>query len=542
MFWVRRIAVQHLLPIWRNLSNARKAIVIGSTIAIFLAILGMSRLVTQPRMTLLYSGLDPAAAGEVVQSLQQMGVPFEVQGTSILVASAARDQLRLTLASEGLPASSAQGYELLDTLSGFGTTSQMFDAAYLRAKEGELARTIVSSPNIGTARVHIATGSDNPFRRDLAPSASVHVTARSGAIDRSQAQAIRHLVASAVAGLAAEDVALIDSKLGLISDNSDILNPARDQDRSDLLRDRVLRLVEARVGRGNAVVEVSIDSITDTESITERRFDPDSRFVISSDSEERSDQSENAGSGAVTVASNLPDGDASGSETETRQSAETRERLNYEVSQTTREVLKAPGAIKRLTVAVMVNGTLQTDAQGNAAFVPVPDEELAALRDLVASAVGYDESRGDVITLKSLSFEPLESVGSLPVEQNWFSGQIDAMSLVQMVVFGLVALILGVFVIRPLLLPGRRNAVLPVLANNASASAQSPELPVLNGTIEPESGDINLPAIPARVDQAELPNSEDAVARLKTLIDERRNETVEVLRSWLDEPKPEDAR
>lgn len=534
--------MQHLLPIWRNLSNARKAIVIGSTIAIFLAILGMSRLVTQPRMTLLYSGLDPAAAGEVVQSLQQMGVPFEVQGTSILVASAARDQLRLTLASEGLPASSAQGYELLDTLSGFGTTSQMFDAAYLRAKEGELARTIVSSPNIGTARVHIATGSDNPFRRDLAPSASVHVTARSGAIDRSQAQAIRHLVASAVAGLAAEDVALIDSKLGLISDNSDILSPARDQDRSDLLRDRVLRLVEARVGRGNAVVEVSIDSITDTESITERRFDPDSRFVISSDSEERSDQSENAGSGAVTVASNLPDGDASGSETETRQSAETRERLNYEVSQTTREVLKAPGAIKRLTVAVMVNGTLQTDAQGNAAFVPVPDEELAALRDLVASAVGYDESRGDVITLKSLSFEPLESVGSLPVEQNWFSGQIDAMSLVQMVVFGLVALILGVFVIRPLLLPGRRNAVLPVLANNASASAQSPELPVLNGTIEPESGDINLPAIPARVDQAELPNSEDAVARLKTLIDERRNETVEVLRSWLDEPKPEDAR
>lgn len=162
--------MQQFLAIWRSLTNGRKVIVIGSTIAIFVAVLGMSRLVTQPRMMLLYSGLDPSSAGEVVQSLQQMGVPFEVQGTSILVAATNRDELRLTLASEGLPASSGQGYELLDTLSGFGTTSQMFDAAYLRAKEGELARTIVSSPNISSARVHIATGSDNPFRRDLSPS------------------------------------------------------------------------------------------------------------------------------------------------------------------------------------------------------------------------------------------------------------------------------------------------------------------------------------------------------------------------------------
>ena len=301
-------------------------IVIGSTIAIFLAVLGMSRLVTQPRMTLLYSGLDPAAAGEVIQSLQQKSVPFEVQGTSILVAAANRDQLRLTLATEGLPATSGQGYELLDTLSGFGTTAQMFDATYLRAKEGELARTIVSSSDILSARVHIATGSDNPFRRDLAPSASVHVTARAGSVDRQQAQAIRYLVASAVAGLSPEAVSLIDAQLGLLTEDTGVLGTSRDVERGDLLRERVLRLVEARVGRGNAVVEVSIDSITETESIMERRFDPESRFVISSDSEERSDQSENGGSGAVTVASNLPDGDGAASEGETRQTAETRER------------------------------------------------------------------------------------------------------------------------------------------------------------------------------------------------------------------------
>ena len=532
--------MQNILPIWNGLSNTRRAVVIGATIAIFLAILGMSRLIVQPRMTLLYSGLDPAAAGEVIQSLQQKAIPFEVQGTSIFVSENQRDHLRLTLANEGLPASSGQGYELLDTLTGFGTTSQMFDAAYLRAKEGELARTIVSSPDVLSARVHIATGSDNPFRRDLAPSASVHVTARAGALDRQQAQAIRYLVASAVAGLTPESVSLIDSQLGLLSDNGETAGSARDGERGDILRDRVLRLVEARVGRGNAVVEVSIDSITDSESIVERHFDPQSRFVISSDSEERSDQSENAGPGAVTVASNLPDGEAAGTGSETRQTAETRERLNFEVSQTTREILKAPGAIRRLTVAVMVNGSVQTDAQGSAVFVPVPEEELAALRDLVASAVGFDETRGDVITLKSLSFEPVEPHGSLPSEPRWFAGQIDPMGLVQLSVFALVALILGVFVLRPIFASGRRSSTVDVPPIR-SVSEYGGDIPVLNGTIEPDTED-GLPVLMDRTDTVGPQGAEDAVARLRSLIEERRSETVEVLRSWLDDPRPEDAR
>ncbi len=532
--------MQNLLPIWQSLSNTRKAVVVGATIAVFLAILGMSRLVTQPRMTLLYSGLDPSAAGEVIQSLQQKSVPFEVQGTSIFVAAKNRDQLRLTLATEGLPASTSQGYELLDSLTGFGTTSKMFDAAYLRAKEGELARTIVSSPDVVSARVHIATGSDNAFRPDLAPSASVHVTTRMGGLERQQAQAIRYLVASAVAGLGPDAVSLIDSQLGLLSDASDIASVSRDAERGEMLRDRVLRLVEARVGPGNAVVEVSIDTVTETESIREQRFDPESRFVISSDSEERADQWENAGTGAVTVASNLPDGDAAGSEGETRQTAETRERLNYEVSQTTREIIRSPGEIRRLTVAVMVNGTMQTDAQGTTTFVPVPEEELAALRDLVASAVGFDETRGDVITLRSLSFEPMAPVGSLPSEPSWFAGQIDTMSLIQLGVLAFVALVLGVFVLRPLFMSGKRSSG-PALQIAKPATELDQDLPVLSGTIEPEGGD-DLPILTNPLVRTEPQDTEDAVARLKSLIEERRSETVEVLRSWLDEPRREDAR
>ncbi|MFP7675435.1 flagellar basal-body MS-ring/collar protein FliF [Marivita sp. S0852] len=534
--------MNQLLPMWRNLSVPKKFIVIGATIAIFLALLGMSRLATQPRMSLLYSGLDPASAGEVVQSLQQAGAAFEVRGTSVFVDASLRDELRLTLASEGLPAGSGQGYELLDALTGFGTTSQMFDATYLRAKEGELARTIVSSPDIVSARVHIATGSDNPFRRDLVPSASVYVSGRAGVVGKSQAQAIRHLVASAVAGLKPIDVSIVDSQAGLLSEDDSITGVSGDFERTELLRERVLRLIEARVGRGNAVVEVSLDSVKDTESIIEKSFDPSSRFVISSDTEERTDQFENSGSGAVTVASNLPDGDANESEKETSQTAETRERLNYEVSQTTRELIKGPGAIKRLTVAVLLNGEVETDAQGVEQFVPMPDAEIDALRDLVASAVGFDEARGDVITVRSMPLEPIEQQGSVPLDLPWYAGDIDAMSLVQIAVLAVVALILGLFVLRPLLLSSR-NPAGPLTGTLAAPDTQiEADTPVLTGTIEPENSDLSLPVLADTAAPGQLPTTEDAVSRLKSLIEERQSETVEVLRSWLDDAQTRDAR
>jgi flagellar M-ring protein FliF len=113
-----------------------------SVVAIVAAVFGISRMASAPSMALLYSGLDPAAAGEVVSALEAEGVAFEVRDAAILVDSSQRDRLRMDLAARGLPAGGPAGYELLDNLTGFGTTSQMFDAAYWRAKEGELARTI----------------------------------------------------------------------------------------------------------------------------------------------------------------------------------------------------------------------------------------------------------------------------------------------------------------------------------------------------------------------------------------------------------------
>ncbi len=198
--------------------------------------------------------------------------------------------------------------------------------------------------------------------------------------------------------------------------------------------------------------------------------------------------------------------------------------------------IKSPGAI-RVTVTVMVNGT---SGQGCSELCARADRTVGTV-DLPLS-LGYDEERGDVITLKSLSFEPLETLGSLPAEPGWFAGQLDTMSLVQIVVLAVVALVLGLFVVRPLLLPSRRLVELPAPVKGQLGLGSASDLPVLNGVIEPDDSKLGLPVLAEPGSQLSVPSTEDAVARLKTLIDERRSETVEVLRSWLDEPKAEDAR
>ncbi|MEO1749653.1 MAG: flagellar M-ring protein FliF, partial [Pseudomonadota bacterium] len=140
--------MSQLATIWSNLDARRQITVVVATLAAFAAVYFGARIAATPDMALLYAGLDNATAGEVIANLEQRNVPYEVRNGAIFVPRAERDKNRLTLAASGLPASGSAGYELLDDLSGFGTTSQMFDAAYWRAKEGELARTITTSPAV----------------------------------------------------------------------------------------------------------------------------------------------------------------------------------------------------------------------------------------------------------------------------------------------------------------------------------------------------------------------------------------------------------
>ncbi|MEZ5798722.1 MAG: flagellar basal-body MS-ring/collar protein FliF [Paracoccaceae bacterium] len=529
--------MQNLFSVWSALDLRKKAVVLGATLAMFLAVMGLARMAGSPNYVLLYAGLEPAMAGQIVTALDQRAMPYEVRGDSIYVDVNDRDSLRMALAAEGLPAAGGAGYELLDSLTGFGTTSQMFDAAYWRAKEGELARTILAMPEVRTARVHISQAPAGAFSRPQAPTASVTLGTAAGTLSEAQARALQHLIASAVAGMRPEDVQIIDTVGGLISVGDPESAGAERSDRAEAIRHNVERMLEARVGVGKAVVEVSVDTVTEREQITERTFDPQGRVAISTETEERS-ASATKPAGDVTVASNLPDGEANAGNNGQSQSSETRERTNFEVSETQRELLRSPGGIRRLTVAVLIDGETVVDANGVPTWQPRSDAELATLRELVASAVGLDEGRGDVLTLKSLQFLPVPDLGTeaqaslLPP-----LGPINLMAAIQIAVLGLVALVLGLFVLRPILASGRA----------APAALGGPDQPLalpgaesgaLTGEIDDGFALPDLPMVDLMAAMEDQP-PEDPATRLRRLIEERQAESIEILRSWLE---PEEER
>lgn len=527
--------MQNLIDIWNRLDLRRRVILAGATAAVFVAVLFLARTAAQPQLSLLYSGLDSASAGEVVAALDARGVSYDVRGDAIHVDAARRDALRMELAAEGLPSASGKGYELLESLTGFGTTAQMFDAAQWRAVEGELARTILGGEGIRAARVHIARAPSRSLAGPSAPSASVAVTAASGRVTEAQAVAIRHLVAAAVAGLSPDSVQVVDTANGLVAGDSPA-PAAQASTRAEEIRRNVERLLGARVGQGKAVVEVAVELVTESEEISERRIDPESRIAIATETEQQTGSSTEPG-GAVTVASNLPDGEA-GQNTgqSSSNSQESRERVNYELSETRREMRRSPGDIRRLTVAVLVDSVETVAEDGSITRAPRDAAELSTLRDLVAAAAGINVDRGDVLTLHSMDFLPVPEGGTL-AEAGFLTGSVDLGQLVQMLVAGLIALVLALFVIRPILAPRRAalsqpDAPLPLPAGSFGDRGDIvpdqevlPPMSIVGDSMfgEPLLGD----PLPADGD-------EDPVTRLRRLIAERRDESLEILRGWME--------
>jgi flagellar M-ring protein FliF len=339
---------------------------------------------------------------------------------------------------------------------------------------------------------------------------------------------------------------VIDANGALIGVTEETAPTVGGDDKAQVLRDRVQRLLEARVGFGNAVVEVSVDTVTESEAIRERSFDPEGRVAISSDTEERTNTAEGTGGGDVTVASNLPDqNDAGGGDKSSSQNSETRERINYEVSETEREIIRAPGAIKRLSVAVLVNEATVLNDVGEPVSEPRDPAEMDALRELVSSAVGFDADRGDIITLKSMALQSVAPSGTAASVSLMDQFDLDLLSAIQMLVLAIVTLILGLFVIRPVLT--RQPSAVPALAAPSSETAGAAEDPSLSGAR-------NLPTVFEAEDMGEGQSfrgftpisgmqsgdqdgfvAQDPVERLRNMIGERQEETVEILRGWLEE-------
>jgi len=547
-----------LTEIWTALDMRRRAFLIGGAAALLVIVLILMRVVTAPSYALLYSGLDPSAAGQIITTIETQGVPYRVQGDAIYVEASQRDSLRMSLAGEGLPSTGAAGYELLDSMSGFGTTSQMFDAAYWRAKEGELARTILSSPRIRAARVHIANPGSDPFQPARDVTASVAIRPAAGGLGHGHAQALRYLVASSIPGLLPENVAVIDADSGQVLGASETVSPMADATaRADEYRRNIERLLAARVGEGNAVVQVNVDLTTARETIRERRIDPDSRVVIATETEERDDSASDAQAAGVTVASNLPEGDGAEDAGQSRsQTSESRERITFDLSELQREVEQQPGDIRRITVAVLLNGVAMIDEDGVERIEPRPAPEIEALRNLVQSAIGFDADRGDSVVIDSMAFDD-RVAADLMQSRLADRVSIDLGRVLQTVVLAAAALFIAFGLLRPLL---RRDAA-PLAEearpdivglrrggpNQIGVSGTTPDLQIGHEpTGQPDGAQLPAEskpltsdaALPLDAQQLALRSDEppqDPVERLRRLIEEREEETVEILRSWMED-------
>lgn len=516
-----------LLSIWEG-SDSRQRLVAGlAAIAALLALGGLASVALTPSMSLLYAGLDQNSAGAVVSALEARGVPYEVRGDGIFVESGQRDATRMSLASDGLPESGAAGYELLDSLSGFGTTAEMFDAAYWRAKEGELARTILALPSVRKARVHVANPVRRPFQDGGSATASVVVTTGGSALSGNQAEAIRFLVASAIAGLQLENVSVIDAERGVVlrAGEEGGRGSANGEDKADAMRRNVERLLAARVGAESVIVEVSVDTDRNAEKITERVLDPESRVAVSTDTEKSADESTGGGAGDVTVASNLPDGDVEtdGGGGASANSTRTRERVNYEVSEVLRERTRNPGEVRRISVAVLVDGVRTITADGAETWEARPEAELEALRLLVQSAIGFDEGRGDVISIQSMEFVQTAQLGGEATAGAGGFFAANAMTLIQLAVLSLVVLALGMFVLRPMMQAEPAGAATAELVGPDGVALGPASMGSVERSIE-AAGEL-IDADGVGVDQ---------LTALRDAVQERPEDSAFLLRSWLE--------
>ena len=388
----------------------------------------------KPDYQTLYSGMNPADASSVVEHLKELKIPYklEAEGTSIQVPQASLYEARLAMASAGLPKGSGVGFEVFNDVK-IGTTDFVQRINYQRALQGELARTIASFGAVDTVRVHIVMGQESLFvEEEKKPSASV-VLGMSGSrkLSSKQIQGIVHLVASAVPDLSADRVTVVDSQGNLLyRKEADTAGFPAAMTASQLeyqrsveaaLKSKVQSMMEQVVGPGGAVVQVSTDIDFTRTTTTEKLFNPDQVAVRSETRSSESNQdAAKAPGGSPDQRFDLAQRNATpqqaGGGAGAAQSQRDNETTNFEISNTVRQTVTGIGGLKRLSVAVVVDGPYKetTTPEGDVTrtFTPRSQEELRQLTELVRRAVGYNEQRGDEISVVNVPFALPKDLGT----------------------------------------------------------------------------------------------------------------------------------
>lgn len=485
--------MQGILENLKSLGWTRLAILGGTGLALVFALLFSVSVAVAPTYVTLYRDLSPAEASRVVDSLEQAGFRVRTDATGAVISVPQEDmaRARMELAGSGLPSDGTPGWELFDEASGLGMNTFMQRVNRMRALEGELSRSIQTIQGVDAARVHLVLPEREPFSRDRPrPSASVIVRGSgSRQLSMRQAQSIRALVAAAVPELSPSGVTVL-SATGetILSDDGEGSPEASIQGVRAGVEDRMSRqiaeILSARVGAGNARVQVSVDLSTSRQVVREQSYDPGQRVVRSTETREETREDQQAARGEVGVADNIPaalaDGAPGGA---TNSSTRTDEIVNYEIGGTQREIIREPGDIEKVSVAVLVNGIYNVAQNGDVEYEERTAEELARLEELVRSAIGFNEERGDSVSVVSLRFMDYSMDVGEPVTRG-FSGILSD---------NLPMILRGVFALALI------GAVL-----------QFGVRPALAGVLEDRSaGDDDEDALPGEEPQAQLPAQQD---------------------------------
>jgi flagellar M-ring protein FliF len=524
-----------------------------------------------PPMGLLYSNLDLREAGAIVQSLDQAGIKSEIKGdgSTIMVPRDKVASARLLLAGKGLPTSDSVGYEIFDTQNALGQTDFVQQLNMKRATEGELARTIRSLDGVTFARVHLVLPERQLFQ-DTTDQASAAVTIGVGAREPStdQVRAVQNLVAGAVPDLKPERVVVIDQHGKTLSSESDAAaggKAAQDAKEAieDQIRARVKNLVEGVVGVGKARVQVSADVDMNEVTTQSEKYDPDGQVVRSEETNETSAKDTQGGASgpvaATGASSNVPGGavtapvttPASGSENTGNEST-----TNYEISKVTTTQVTQPGSIKRLSVAVAVDGVTAPGKGGKPGlYTPRSADEMQQLDALVKAAVGFSAQRGDEVQVVNVRFPDAEdSEGVSAASPLLGFDKNDIMRIVELLVLAAVSFLILVMVIRPLIRTAAAGAaaagggmmLVPAPAGGAGHAATPATTRVVTMpdgqtvSVDAATGQplaLPGPEIEQRIDIARIEGQVKAssVKRVSEFVDKHPEESVSILRNWLHE-------
>ncbi len=539
----------------RNLGPVRLAAIGGAAIAIVAVfIFGMSQW-SSPNMSLLYSDLNPQDGGAIVEQLEAQQIPYRASpdGTRIEVPADQVGRVRMMMAGQGLPSGGNVGYEIFNQGEGLGTTTFMQNVQQLRALEGELARTVQTLQPVQSARIHLVLPKRELFsRQSQTATASVFLRLRPGAqLSREQILGIQTLVGAAVPQLEPNMVSIVDDRgnllaRGMAANTPDALLTTAEEKRlaqEARLTQTVEELLARSVGMGKVQARVAVEMDFDRITTNSEIFDPESQVIRGTQTvTEESEEQNRDGVDPVTIANNLPGADAANAATgqSTARTNRTEETVNFEISRTVKVHERESGQIRRLSVAVLVDGVYTTGENGEQVYQPRPEQELQQLERLVQSAIGFDPARGDTVEVVNMRFAVPEGLEEVAEDTIFGLPRQDIFRIAETVVLAIVAILVILLVIRPLV--ARALDRTPQLEEEPDLLADGGGVPQLAG---PGGGalarELALEAAQANEELEQMIdiNRVDGRVRASSLrkvgeiVEKHPEEAVSIIRNWL---------